>query len=178
MKRFKIPLVIAGCLIAAALVAGLFFPPTELGKLTERWELAGNTFKIRVSRYAERRFRLVGGAYYVFESAALGSDEWNEIMTLRHDDPDPIPRDQVRIVSDQVGYAFMLNKYAVTMDGGATWFTWDAVEVFPEWQSNHATIKEVRLAPDGTGTMTFTSVANRQAPELHTKDYGRHWSVE
>lgn len=175
MNRFKIPLLIVGCLIAAAFVVGVFFPLSNLGEVTERWEVTGTAFKLRVTKHTERNFRLVGGAYYVFEAAAAGSDRWTKIMTVRHDDPDPIPREQVRIVSDQVGYVFMLNKYAVTTDGSVTWFTWDAEKDFPEWQSNLAIIKEVRLAPDGSGTMTLTSVANRQVQELHTKDYGRHW---
>lgn len=178
MKRFKVPLLIVICLIAVAFVVSVFCSRSPLGEVKERWEVTGTIFRLRVTKHDERGFRLIGGAYYVFESAATGSDRWTKIMTVQHDDPDPIPREQVRIVSDQVGYVFMLNKYAVTMDGGATWFTWDAVRDFPDWQGNPANIKEVRLAPDGTGTMTLTSIANRQVREFHTKDYGRHWNVE
>lgn len=179
MKRFKIPLVIAGCLIVIALVAGLFFPPTELGELTERWELAGNTFKIRVSRYAERRFRLVGGAYYVFESADVNLDRWNEIMTFRHDDPIDIPRDQARFVNDQVGYVFIGWMYAVTTDGGRSWTIWDATSDLPNWDCcRYKLIEDVRIMPDGTGKMIINPKRRGEVPELHTKDYGRHWSVE
>lgn len=175
MNRFKIPLIIVGCLIAIALVVSVFFPLSSLGEIKERWEIPTNAFRLRVTKYAEKSFRLVGGAYYVFEAATAGSDQWTKIMTIRHDDPDPIPREQVRIVSDQVGYVFMLNKYAATMDGGATWFIWDSVKDFPDWQSNPTIIKEVRLSPDGTGIMKLTLVANQQIRELHTKDYGQHW---
>ncbi|MBL8191984.1 MAG: hypothetical protein JNK38_28495 [Acidobacteria bacterium] len=178
MNRFKIPLLIIVCLVAITLVVSVFSPLSSLGEVKERWEVTGNAFRLRVIKYAERSFRLVGGAYYVFEIAAAGSGRWTEIMTVRHDDPDPIPREQVRIVNDQVGYVFMLSKYAATMDAGATWFIWDAEKDFPDWQSNPVIIKEVRLAPDGTGIMTLTSVASRQVRELHTKDYGRHWNIE
>ena len=175
MSRFKITLIIVGCVIATTLLIGVFFSQSNLGEVTERWEVTGTAFKLRVTKHAERGFKLVGGAYYVFEATAAESHTWTEIMTVRHDDPDPIPREQVRIVNDQVGYFFMLNKYAVTTDGSVTWFSWDVIKDFPKWQSNHAIIKEVRLASDGSGTMTLTSVVTRQVHELHTKDFGRHW---
>lgn len=171
-------LLISCVCVVIALIAGIFLPPSRLGELTDRWELAGNTFKIRVSRYSERGFRLVGGAYYVFESAAAGSESSTEIMRVRHDDPVEIPREQVRFVNYQVGYVFMRYKYAVTTDGGVTWSVWDATADLPQWRRTRATIKEVRLAPDGTGTMSLASSTNQEAPELHTTDYGRQWSAK
>ncbi len=181
MKRFKISVAIVGCLVVIAFVVGLFFPPTELGELTARWELAGNTFKIRVSRYAERRFRLVGGAHYVFESAALDSDEWNEIMRFRHDDPDYVPQDQVRFINNHIGYVFMGWMYAVTSDGGSSWHIWRADKNLSGWECcNYGLIQDVRIAPDGSGMMRLNPIPQRQGevPELQTKDYGREWSIK
>ncbi len=177
MSRSKMLLVGCACVVVA-LIAGIFFPPSRVGELTERWELAGKTFKIRVSRHSERGFRLVGGAYYVFESAAAGSESWAEIMRVRHDDPVEIPREQVRFVNERVGYAFMRYNYAVTTDGGVTWSVWDATEDLPHWRRTRANINEVQLAPDGTGTMRLTSSTNQEVPELHTGDYGRTWSAK
>jgi hypothetical protein len=176
-KVFQITagLVILGC---AAYV--LLLP--KRGKVIETWQTGNNIFQVRVTAYNEKNtFPALGGGYYVFESAAVGSDRWNEIMSFRHDDPVDIPRDQVRFVSDQVGYVFMGWMYAVTTDEGATWSVWNAEKDWSGWQRRgYRLIQDVRIAPDGMGTMRLNPIPHRsgEAPELHTKDYGRHWSVE
>jgi hypothetical protein len=149
-----------------------------MGKLIETWETTNKTFKVRVNKYAEESGGFVAGAYYAFESTRVVSDKWKEFMIIHHDDPDPIPHEQVRFVNDQVGYVFMVYKYAVTTDSGDTWALWDIVKDLPDWQRSRAAIKEVQIAPDGSGKMILTPFTNQPAPELHTKDYGRHWSVE
>ena len=93
-------------------------------------------------------------------------------MTVRHDDPVKIPREQVRFISDQVGYVFMLYHYGVTVDGGVTWFVWYAPKDLPNWRQTRPTIDNIRLLPDGTGTMALRSSTDQPAPELHTSDFG------
>lgn len=164
-------LVILGCAV-------YFLLMPRRGDIIETWETTNGTFKVRVTAYSEKNtFPALGGAYYVFQSAAVGSGEWSEIMTVRHDDPLEIPRDQVRLISDKIGYAFMLYDYAVTTDGGASWSVWNVSDL-PDWRRTRANIKDVRLTPDGTGTMSLTSSADQKAPELHTINYGRHWTAE
>lgn len=141
----------------------------------ERWETANDTFRIRVTAHPEENGGVVGGAYYVFWCVREGEANWREIMTVRHDDPVKIPREQVRFISDQVGYVFMLYNYAVTVDGGITWFVWYGPEDLPHWRQTRANIDNVRILPDGTGTMALKSSTDLAAPELHTKDYGKHW---
>jgi hypothetical protein len=150
-------------------------------KIIEAWETTNNTFKISVSAYAEEKGGFVGGAYYVFRSAAGDSNNWHEIMTVRHDDPVAIPRQQVRFVNNKIGYLFMGWQYGVTTDGGLTWSVWNAEKDLPGWQCcNYKLIQDIRIAPDGNGTMRLNPIPQRagEVPELRTKDYGRHWSVE
>ncbi|CAN5151266.1 hypothetical protein BH18ACI2_BH18ACI2_20850 [soil metagenome] len=157
----------------------LFLPPWK-GKLIESWESSGTPFKVRVNMHAEANGGFVPGAYYVFQSAPSDSGQWREVMTFRHDDPVAIPREQVGFVNDRVGYVFMGWMYAVTTDGGATWSVWEAGKNLPDWECcNYRLIKDVRLEADGTGVMMLNPIPQRrgEAPELHTKDYGRHWSL-
>jgi hypothetical protein len=166
-------------LIALAVVALTSFKPF-MGEKVETWETTNQTFRVRIDRHAERFMVPVAGAYYVFQSAPSGSNSWRDIMTFRHDDPVPIPREQVRFVSDRVGYLFMGWMYAVTTDGGANWVVWDAGKDLPNWGCcNYGLIRDVRLELDGTGVMILNPIPERrgEAPELRTKDYGRHWSL-
>jgi hypothetical protein len=176
----QMPWKIVLVLTAIALVCGcdLLSKPRQGDKINERWETSNESFKVRVTAYAEENAGFVGGAYYVFECTPRGSDTWREIMTFRHDDPVPIPREHVRFVNDQIGYVFMVYKYAVTTDGGATWQTWDIVGKLPDWQNNRAAIKDVKIGENGVGVMKLDPFSDRpKVRELFTKDYGRHWSV-
>lgn len=165
--------------VIAASGCDLFSKPRRGEKINERWETSNKTFKVRVTAYAEENGGFVGGAYYVFESTPLGSDTWREIMTFRHDDPIPIPREHVRFLNDQIGYVFMVYKYAVTTDGGATWQTWDIVSDLLDWQNNRAAIKDVKIDENGAGVMNLDPFSDRpKVTELFTKDYGLHWTVD
>jgi hypothetical protein len=180
------PLVIAGTVVVLLLgivlaanwqLAQMLLGP-RMGPIAESSETSNRTFRIRVDARPEER-AFLPGAYYVFRSAPAGSDDWHDIMTFRHDDPVPIPRDQVRFLNDRVGFVFMGWKYAVTTDAGATWSVWDSSRDLPKWQCcNYRLVDDVHLEPDGTGTMTLNVIPNRgEMPQLRTKDFGRHWSV-
>jgi hypothetical protein len=181
MKRnLPIAIALAAVLVLAANCSVLSGP--RMGDLTESFETSNHTFKLRVDRHAEVGgfMAIQNGAYYVFRSAAVGSDAWDDIMTFRHDDPNPIPLDQVRFVNERVGFVFMGWKYAVSTDGGATWKVWDATRDLRNWQCcNYRLIASVQLNADGNGTMTLSPIQDRrgEVPELHTSDFGRHWSV-
>ena len=150
------------------------------GKILENWEVRNSAFRIGVTAYQEKYEGIVPGAYYVFRSALNGSDLWREVMVFRHDDPVPIPRNQVRFEGGQIGYVFMGWKYAVTTDGGGTWSAWDAAKDLPNWKCcNYRLIREVHIdAAGGSGTMTLDPIPGRagEVPKLCTKDYGKSWS--
>ena len=172
-------LLVGGILVAATWPAALLFLPPRMGAITETWETANGSVKIRVDRHNEENGGFVPGAYYVFRSASVGSDNWRDVMTFRHDDPNPILRDRVRFVNDRVGFVFMGWTYAVTTDAGATWFLWDSSRDLPNWKCcNYGLIQDVHLESDGTGTMTLHVIPDRgEVPQLRTKDFGRHWTV-
>lgn len=153
----------------------------HIGDTVESFETWNHSFKLRVDRHAEvgTFMPVVAGAYYVFRSAPVGSGAWHDIMTFRHDDPNPIPRDQVRFLNERVGFVFMGWMYAVTTDAGATWSVWDSSRDLPQWQCcNYRLIQDVHLQPDGTGSMTLNVIPGRgEVTSLRTKDFGRHWSV-
>jgi hypothetical protein len=167
-----VPLVILFCAVFV-----LFSP--RRGKVIESWQTGNNTFTIRVTAHSERlSLPGLGGAYYVFDSNTVGSDRWKEVLIFRHDTPVAIPRDQVRFVNDQIGYVFMGWMYGVTTDAGATWAVWNAKDGLPDWQCcNYNLIQDVTIAPDGVGTMRLKPERRGEISELHTRDYGRHWSA-
>jgi len=177
-KLFLLGLTLLGLVFAGG--CALAGRPQGRGAVLEKWQTEGKTFKIRVTSYEETGAN-VNGAYYQFESAAPGSNDWREIVTFRHDDQPKIPGDQVRFVNDRIGYLFMGWVYAVTTDGGANWSTWNATHDLPNWQCcNYQLIRDVQLATDGSGTMTLNPIPQRQGevPRLRTRDYGRHWTAE
>jgi hypothetical protein len=149
------------------------------GSLINQWETHNNSFKVRISEYDEKD-AWVSGAYYVFESAPLNSDTWQPIMTFRHDDQVGIPKDQVRFVDQQIGYAFMGWMFAITKDGGSSWAVWDAAKDLPNWQCcNYGLIRDVSISADGSGVMKLNPISQRrgEVPELRSQDYGQYWSA-
>jgi hypothetical protein len=176
MKR-GLPIAIAlAALLIVACNCSVFSGP-RMGDITESFETSNHTFRLRVDRHAEVG-GFLNGAYYVFRSAPVGSDSWHDIMTFRHDDPNPIPRDQVRFVNERVGFVFMGWMYAVSTDGGVTWSVWDAHRDLKSQCCNYGLVQDVHLEPEGTGTMTLHVIPDRgEVPKLRTNDYGRHWSV-
>ena len=165
--------------ILLALFAGciLLNRPHKSNTITERLETGNGAFKIRVTQYAEEN-GFPTGAYYVFQSANKGSEDYHDIFTYRHDDPVDIPRDQVRFMNDKVAYVFMGWMYAITTDAGDTWSVWNAnTDLSKRACCNRGAVKDVRLAPNGSGTMMI-NVGDNQEPDLCTTDYGQHWTVD
>jgi hypothetical protein len=147
----------------------------------ETWETTNNAIKIRVTAYNQKGVE-PQGTYYTFESVKkeLVLDA-REIMTFRHADQVLIPRAQVRFVNDQVAYVFMGWLYAVTTDSGYSWSVWDAERDLRNWQCcNYELINEIRIEADGVGTMRLNSSPQDvgRIQELHTTDYGRHWTTK
>lgn len=144
--------------------------PSRSRNVLETWQTLDSVIKIRVMAYSLSGVE-PSGIYYTFESPEPESNLWRSIMTFRQDQRIPIPRDQVRIVNAQIGYVFMGFMYAVTTDGGRTWSAWDAETDLPNFEPNTEFIQDVSVAEDGLGVMKLKKA-------LHTKDYGRHWSLE
>jgi hypothetical protein len=171
---------LAAAILGISIWSAIHRNQDDRGRVLETWETANSLFRIRVTAYADTSQFLAGGRY-VFQSAPVGSDDWQEIMTLRFDDPVPIPREQVRFVDDHIGYAFMGAAYAVTIDSGHTWTLWNAdVELKDRVDVHSRSIEKVDVAADGTGVMKLYANPFQKgpAPILRTQDHGRHWSLE
>lgn len=166
-------LVLALCAIAA----GYFATTSPTGEVVDRWQTQGGDLRIRVEKREEQGW--LPGAHYVFQSSR-SKEPWREIMTFRHDDPVPIPRDNIRFVNNRVAFVFMGWMFAVTPDGGSNWFVWNAQTDLPNWTCcNYGLIKDVSILADGDGTMTLKVIDGRrgeEVPVLETTDYGRHWT--
>lgn len=177
IKSKSLLLVAVGLVIL--LCAVFVFLAPRRGKVIETWQTRNNTFTIRVTAHSERlSLPGLGGAYYVFDSNRVGSEQWGEILVFRHDTSVWIPRDQVRFVNDKIAYVFMGWMYGVTTDAGSTWSVWNAQNDLLNWQCcNYNLIQDVRIAPDGVGTMRLKPERRGEISELHTRDYGRHWSA-
>ena len=158
----------------------IFTRPHRSTAPLETWPTENKAFRIRVTSYEEKDAD-VSGTYYLLESTSKSSTAWHEILTLRHDDRPDLPNDQIRFLNDDTGYVFMEWMYAVTTDGGNSWSVWDATRDVPDWQwSKYGVIRDVRIEPDGSGTMLLKPIAdpNSRVPTFHTHDFGRHWQVE
>jgi hypothetical protein len=164
--------------LTAAIVTGCELSRSQRGKVVDTWEATNGSFRIQIEQYEEQStYPAPAGAYYVFRSAVNVSDSWNEIMTFRHDDPVPIPRDHVHFVNEQVAYVFMGWLYAVTTDGGRTWSVWNGSKD-PAFSKtyNYKLIREVSISSEGNGKMLLKLIGDTKV-ELKTKDYGRRWAT-
>ena len=141
----------------------------------QTWESANQGFRVRVTEYDEKSTIVLPHYYYSFEAAPKGSGDWREIVTVRVDQSIPIPREQVRFLSDRIAYLFMLGKYAVTTDGGSSWHAWDAKQS----GLDERFIRDLKIDPEGGGTMTLVSGSNNtDVIEFQTQDYGRTWTIK
>lgn len=172
--KLRVLIVFVVTLLIGLALAGFFASrPRMSSRVIDQWGATNGNINIRVKAYAEQGGWGPSGAYYVFESARHGSGNWQEIMTFRHDDPLPVPREQIRFVSDSSAFVFIGWMYGVTSDGGASWSIWSGQEHIPEY--NYALIESVRLVSTGEGTMKLDTSRANKVPELSTTDFGRHW---
>jgi hypothetical protein len=151
-------------------------------KIIESWETSNSNFKITIIAYELLMNVEPVGTYYTFSRVIPYKDDLSEeaILTIRQDEAVPIPREQIKFISDQVGYVFMGWLYSVTADGGKTWRQWDAETELTGWQCcDPKLIQNVNISSDGNGTMTLRPELRQ--PEktliLRTQDYGQHWST-
>lgn len=179
MKRVIAVLI---CFVLAILIVK-FVPTPEIIKshykaeIVETLETQNTPFRIRINKHIERGgfMAALNGAYYVFQSAASGSDQWQDITTYRFDDPIDIPRNQVRFANEQVGYVFMFDMYAVTQDGGASWKISDIDNYLPK-DEKCGSIEDLRIDANGVGEVKLKCYAKKDSFKvLETTDFGRRW---
>jgi hypothetical protein len=180
-RRTRILAIVFLLTVGALSILALSQRPKRSTRINERWETGNGKFDIRVTAYAEDNGGFVAGAYYIFESRQIRSGDWHQVMKFRHDDPVPVPRDQIRFVNGQIAFVFMGWMYAVTTDGAKNWSVWNAEQDLPNWQCcNYRLIADVTITENGNGVMRLSPIKDRrgEVPELRTDDYGKHWRVE
>jgi hypothetical protein len=177
MKRVA---VILGCFVVAVII-GVCVPVPDFlrspykGEVVETWEKADTPFPIRVDKHIERGgfAAALGGAYYVFQAGSRSG--WHEIMTVRHDDPNEIPRDHVRFAGDRVAYFYMGSNYAVTTDGGESWHVRDICDRLLTKERCLA-VAELSIDAQGRGEIRVETAVSANNPKvMSTPDFGLTW---
>src|SRR5437867_4055752 len=124
--------------------------------------LTGASFNVRITAYSLPGV-IPSAFYYDLDAVDKDTGKWLNIMTYRFDKQATNLRDQVHFISNQVGYVFLGNLYAVTVDGGKIWTRWDAEYDLPGWQCcNSSLIRDVSVTLDGTGTMMVNTNSQQQ----------------
>ena len=183
MKAKHLILILVVVLVIGAPIYAFYLfsrPWGDRGKAYESWETSNNTFRVKITAHYEANVYLPG-AFYVCESATVGSDEWREFMVFRVDDANPIPRGLFRYVNDETAYIFMSDDFVVTVDGGRSWSVWKPILPQPNGEKVYWAFKEARVEADGTGKAKLwrydEQVKEIVYVEIQTRDYGRSWSV-
>jgi len=171
-------LVLIICLVSVAWLSNEYLVSGQ-GPVIEKWETHNSTFNIRVERRAD--LHGIMDYWYVFKSAPKGAIRWQEITRQLHGEPIPLPNNQIRFVSDDVGYLFFQLKYAVTVDAGRTWSVFDFGNnpSYSPKKLDYSRIANVEVLADGTGKLTMFryDITQGQSTLFFTNDYGRHWEL-
>lgn len=172
------------CFVLAILIVKFVPMPDVLkspykAEVVETWETQDSPIRIRVDKHIERGgfVQALNGAYYVFHSeSGKGSNQWRQVAEIRLDDPNDIPRDQVRFAGDSVGYFFIGNDYAVTNDAGESWRI-SKICQYLRADEPCAGIKDLLIFSNGMGTVTIHSSSkyNDGLKILETADFGKSW---
>ena len=164
--------------VIASLISLLIVACSSRGRLMDSKEINQNGVQIRILKYdgvPPLNFG-IHDACYVFQSRNH-EQAWKEFLRFRHDDPIPIPVEQVQVFGPGKALVYIGWMVAVTLDGGATWKVWNAERDLTSWKCCHFRfIKRISMQPNGYGEMTFNRI-DRQSefPLMTTADYGLHW---
>lgn len=134
-----------------------------------------STFGVKITGFRERRTfgQILGGAYYVFEAKNKSERDWKKLMVYKYDDPIPIDKNSIVFVNETVGYVLMINRLAVTTNGGRDWSLWEVSKIEPLKDDLSCRIQKVGVLEDGTGTIDIK--CNKSSIVLSTKDFGVSW---
>ena len=151
-------------------------------EIYDQREISNENFRIRITAYKEK-YVFPPGVYFVLQSAKVGSDKWQDVMTKKGDEPIPIREQQLRFINQRTGYAFIGSYYMVTTNAGENWTIWDGEkQVSAEYKKRNLSpyIEDIQLQPDGTGRMKLYNYFNQpeRGPDLFTSDFGLNWSLK
>lgn len=143
---------------------------------------SNDRFQVRMEIYDEGNaaHMFEPGCHVKLESAPAGSENFRQFGNAYYSKCGDIPKDRIRFVNDRTAYVFMQWWYRVSVDGGATWTTWDAPSRLPgRVYSNPKLIEDVSMSANGIGTMRLNpaGVASAAPLELRTTNFGVDWSA-
>jgi hypothetical protein len=96
-------------LLTTALLGCCYMIRPKPGPVVETWVSTGQPFKVRITAFHEKIFFPgLPGMWFQVEAQSPQSSTWLEITWFRHDDPIPIPSENVRFVNSQIGFVFMV----------------------------------------------------------------------
>lgn len=153
--------------------------PGDKGAAYETWETQNDAFKVKISAHHEMGI-FMPGAFFVFESAPINSNDWRTFLEYRGDDPIPISRERFHFVNDRTAYFYGYENFVATIDAGQNWSQWkpnlpDSRGRIYQWG-----IKEAKIDADGKGKMTlerYDEQANKRiSTEVFTENYGQNWN--
>jgi hypothetical protein len=153
------------------------------GKLRQQRDVSNDTFLVRIEIYDEgnRAHLFEPGCHLKLLSALTGSNDWRQFGNAYFSRCDQDVNNRVRFVGRSVAYLFLQWWYAVTVDAGRHWSTWDVPAHLPgKAFYNPRLIDGVSVGPDGSGTMTLNpdGLAQKQPTVLYTSDFGRQWAPQ
>lgn len=151
--------------------------PFRHQKPLEAWQVSNGMFDMRI-----RAYELPGVSpdkiYYTLESSSGSSKTWHSLFSTQHDSPIITPRHQMQFISESIGYGYLDQFFAVTVDSGKSWNTWRPDNYPLDFQCCKPWIIEsVNIDSDGSGWMTIGTKSEKsyELKMLVTQDYGQHW---
>lgn len=149
------------------------------GAIYDSYEVEKDGLHLKVIAQHEKSygFNFVPGAYYTFYSRSNGAKEWVEVMRFRHDDPNPVPRQNVAIQDGGIAFAFVGWKLMVTSDWGKSWTVWDASQSPVKSCTNYKFIESVDIDRNGHGRMQLEPLRSCATNQLETVDFGKTWII-
>ncbi len=174
-----IPIII----ILLATIFGFYLFQTPCGENIDSTYQSGwkGSLQVKVERKPEAcSFApALAGADYIFSSKQENSEDWQELMTVRHDDPLEISSKSVNIFNETTAAVYMFHKYAVTTDKGETWTVLDIDKDFGiEEFTKKRSISYVNFGENGFVSMGIDAVSdhgrNIDVPFI-SKDFGKTW---
>jgi hypothetical protein len=188
MNRMKRITTILILFVVVIFVVKSFPRPTYVlspykAEVVETWQSTNTPFQIRIQKHIERGgfMPVLGGAYYDFQSAPAQSNDWQEIMSFRHDDPVEIPKDAVHFTNERVAFLSMGWLYAVTTDGGRNWRVSESAKFLTgDERCGYNCIEDLRIDSNGWGEVKINLISSsaHKLKILQTADFGETWHVK
>jgi hypothetical protein len=141
------------------------------------------SFQVKIERKPETCgfAPALAGANYIFSSREENSENWQEIMTIYHDDPVEISKKSIQILNERTAAVFMNQKFAVTTDKGQTWTAWDIdKDLGLEKHTKFRSISHINFDEDGFAVMVIDAVSNngrKYGSSFMSHNFGKTWEA-